>query len=43
MPGWFMWVPVMQDELKLAARVHYSFLPEHYKDDRLESHTTFCV
>ena len=26
----------MQDELKLAARVHYSFLPEHYEDDRLD-------
>jgi len=26
----------MSDELQLAARVHYSFLPEHYEDDRLE-------
>ena len=26
----------MNDELKLAARVHYSFLPEHYEDDRLD-------
>lgn len=26
----------MSDELKLAARVHYSFLPEHYEDDRLD-------
>lgn len=26
----------MQDELKLAARVHYSFLPEHYEDDWLD-------
>ena len=23
----------MQDDLKLAARVHYSFQPEHYKRD----------
>jgi len=26
----------MNDELKLAARVHYSFLPEHYEDDCLD-------
>ena len=26
----------MNDELKLAARVHYSFLPEHYEDDWLD-------
>ena len=26
----------MDDELALAARVHYSFLPEHYQDDRLD-------
>ena len=26
----------MQDDLKLAARVHYSFLPEHYEDDWLD-------
>ena len=30
----------MSDELKMAARVHYSFLPEHYEDDWLESQTT---
>lgn len=29
----------MTDELNLAARVHYSFLPEHYEDDRLEVNT----
>jgi hypothetical protein len=28
-------VPVMNDELELAARVHYSFLPENYEDDWL--------
>jgi sigma-B regulation protein RsbU (phosphoserine phosphatase) len=26
----------MHDEMKLAARVHYSFLPEHYEDDWLD-------
>jgi sigma-B regulation protein RsbU (phosphoserine phosphatase) len=26
----------MNDELELAARVHYSFLPEHYEDDGLD-------
>lgn len=26
----------MKDDLQLAARVHYSFLPENYEDDRLE-------
>lgn len=26
-------------ELELAARVHYSCLPEHYEDDRLEVNT----
>lgn len=26
----------MNDELKLAAHVHYSFLPEHYEDDWLD-------
>jgi hypothetical protein len=25
----------MNDELELAARVHYSFLPENYEDDWL--------
>lgn len=29
----------MSDELKLAARVHYSFLPEHYEGDWLEVNT----
>lgn len=29
----------MNDELKLAARVHYSFLPEHYEDDWLDVET----
>lgn len=29
----------MSDELKLAARVHYSFLPEHFENDRLEVNT----
>ncbi len=26
----------MNDELKQAARVHYSFLPDHYENDRLD-------
>ncbi|MCK4951828.1 MAG: serine/threonine-protein phosphatase [Gammaproteobacteria bacterium] len=29
----------MKDELELAARVHYSCLPEHYEDDWLEVNT----
>lgn len=29
----------MTEDLKLAARVHYSFLPEHYDDNRLEVNT----
>jgi sigma-B regulation protein RsbU (phosphoserine phosphatase) len=28
--------PVMHEQLKQAARVHYSFLPEHYEDDWLD-------
>ena len=31
-----VWTTPMNDELERAARVHYSFLPDHYEDDWLE-------
>ena len=31
-----IWTTLMNDELERAARVHYSFLPDHYEDDWLE-------